>query len=368
MKMKLYLFTLFQLLIISLIASQSAFAEVVTPTGRETYITGTYDLSSAPSKIDIWVNETGGVDTSNPYLWGRNNWRCLSSTSPATGKCKSGEASAGGGDWGGKGHTLIPTLFIEKRTHAQAVINIEGYHNSDGVQYYLTAAAINIAPQALNNTWISQTELAKLPIGGIWEAHLAMDLWQWSPGKKLGRWNAYITLNVTDMNRQQIYLPEFGQAEPLIDLNLRPLPGTTGYQSILHGKKTLNMCLYDGYNAESSQFTVQIKGAGSLDRPANVFSVYREGGSRTADEDRIDFFVKMFNPVSGEFMDVNRGQNIVITDIQHARIRQVHLPEIPQPVICVPSALKLETGDIAMASKTQGRYVGIMTIVFTPQY
>ena len=78
--------------------------------------------------------------------------------------------------------------------------------------------------------------------------------------------------------------------------------------------------------------------------------------------------MNMFNPVTGQFIEVNRGQEMVIPDIQKARIRQVHLPDIPQTVLCVPTPLMLETGDVTISSKTEGHYTGIMTIVFTPQF
>jgi hypothetical protein len=76
----------------------------------------------------------------------------------------------------------------------------------------------------------------------------------------------------------------------------------------------------------------------------------------------------MLNPVTGQYMDVNRSENIVIPNIEQARTRQVHLPGIPQPVICVPAPLKFETGDINISTKAAGRYTGAITIFFTRQF
>ncbi|QBJ08864.1 pilus assembly protein CblD [Rahnella aquatilis] len=347
-----------------------ALAESVPPAGRDTPVSATFDRGTPPSTLGIWTHESGGYDTEDPRLWGRNNWRCLSNTSPETGQCKSGEAKNANGDWGATGDTLIPTLFTEKKSGLQAVINLKGYHSSsaDGTHFLVTAGADNGAKETFLYMFINGDELKKLPVGGVWEGTLALDLWQWSPGKNLARWTAHITLNVTDNNNQQIYLPEFGEAAPRVDLNLRPLPGTKGNQTQMNGSATIDMCLYDGYGSNSTSFTLKFddQQQGTIQRNNGYFSIYSDHGNTNLDSGRIDYYVKMQGP-DGKYVSVIRGDDLVISDIQTAHTRPVHLPGIPQAVLCVPAPLELSTKTMDINSKQAGHYTGHLIVNFTPQ-
>ncbi len=321
-----------------------AHADILIPSDQNIDIEASFDLANSPTKITLWSEKSGGYDTTNASRWAFNYWTCNSDSNPLNGKCSTGK-----GGWA----TSFPIIltFTEKKSGATQNISLNGMRKSQFVGgspcgNYGDSKPMNVSAQndcqgaaqgVAVTVDISPSELKKIPIGGIWEADLKLTLHN-SNNTERYNWDAHLVLKITDINHQQIYLPKFGQAEPLIDLNLRPLPGTSGQHSIFHGKSTLDMCLYDGYNSESSQFTIQIKGAGSPARPENVFYVYRDGGSYSKDEDRVDFFVKMFNPVTGQFIEVNRGQEMVIPDIQKARIRQVHLPDIPQ--LCSVSLLR----------------------------
>ncbi|MFD3227895.1 CfaE/CblD family pilus tip adhesin [Rahnella aceris] len=347
-----------------------ALAESVPPAGRDTPVSATFDRGTPPSTLGIWTHESGGYDTEDPRLWGRNNWRCLSNTSPETGQCKSGEAKNANGDWGATGDTLIPTLFTEKKSGLQAVINLKGYHSSsaDGTHFLVTAGADNGAKETFLYMFINGDELKKLPVGGVWEGTLALDLWQWSPGKNLARWTAHITLNVTDNNNQQIYLPEFGEAAPLVNLNMRPLPGAGTQKMSFTGRANIDVCLYDGYNANSSTFMLTLNDdfTGQSDRSGLNFSIVRQGGNVNEKRDRIDYTINILNPDTNTMQTVSRARQINFTKIQQAHIRQVHLPGIPEPVICVPAPLELSTDYIEVSSKNAGYYRGTLQLNFTP--
>ncbi|CAM3716022.1 MULTISPECIES: CfaE/CblD family pilus tip adhesin [Rahnella] len=369
--MKLSASIISTLLLVSaqLLITSYAYAAVVEPTGRDTSVSVNYDLSSSPSNFNIWNHESGGFNPDNPSLWGRNNWRCLSNTSPSTGQCKSGEAKNSQGDWGAGGTTSIPTLFIEKRTGLQAVINLEGYHAGENGKFQVTSAdSAGSGSEQFLSVYITSAELKKLPVGGIWEGTLALDLWQWSPGKNLARWTAHITLNATDNNNQQIYLPEFGEAAPRVDLNMRPLPGTGGNQTQMNGAATLDMCLYDGYGSNSTSFTLKFddQQQGTIQRNSGYFSIYSDHGDVNLDSGRIDYYVKMQAP-DGKYVSVKRGEDLVIPDIQTAHVRPVHLPGIPQAVLCVPAPLQLSTKTLDINSKQAGHYTGHLIVTFTPQ-
>ncbi|HKN02595.1 MAG TPA: CfaE/CblD family pilus tip adhesin [Buttiauxella sp.] len=363
-----------------LLACPKVKAEVVAPTGRDATVSASFDKSEAPGELNIWTKESGGYDSNNDPLWGRNVWTCLSSTDPATGKCSTEVTGVQ------NGNTTIALLFTEKRSGLTQIINLKGYHNivtttgadcwGKGQEWgpYLINAGMqtNCSDGSSNDestltVSIPSTELSKLPVGGVWEAHLQLNLMQWSPRMKLADWNAHITLNVTDTNNQQIYLPEFGTAAPHVDLNLRPLPGTTGNQTMLSGTATLDMCLYDGYNANSSEFIISPKDkyGGLPGRVYGLYSVYHNG--KIDDANRIDYQLQILNLVSRTFVDLDNWQNYVAKDIADAPLRSVRLPGIPQAVVCVPTALRFVTPQFAIASKTAGSYTGTLHLTLTTE-
>ncbi|AEX53411.1 CfaE/CblD family pilus tip adhesin [Rahnella aquatilis] len=383
MKLSAYL-TAFLLLIGAqgLITSQ-AYATRVEPTGRDTPVTSTFDKSSPPSQIDIWKDESGGYDNSNDPLWGRNTWTCLSSSNPVNGQCSTSVTGVKNGS------TTIPIIFTEKRSHITQVINLTGYHeiytttgtgcgnpiNSKEGGPYLVNAGMqrncedgNANDDSRLTVYVNSQELQKLPTGGIWEANLKMNLMQWDPRIKLADWNAHITLNVTDNNNQQIYLPEFGQAAPRVDLNLRPLPGTGGNQAQMTGRANIDMCLYDGYGSNSSSFTLKFEDQpqGSSSPSSGNFFIYTDHGDVNQSSGWIEYFVQMVLP-DGNKMSIMRGHDIVIPDIQNAHVRPVHLPGIPQAVLCVPMPIELDTKAIDINSKQAGHYTGHLIVTFTSQ-
>ena len=363
-----------------LFSCPKAKAESVAPTGRDTTLSASFDKSNALSEFRIWTNEGGGYDSNNDPLWGRNVWTCLSSTDPATGKCSTDVTGVH------NGKSTIALLFTEKRSGLTQIINLTGYHNiisTKGTSCwgagntwgpYLINAGMqvncddgNANDESTLTVSIPSTELSKFPVGGIWEAHLQLNLMQWSPRTKLADWNAHITLNVTDNNNQQIYLPAFGTAAPHVDLNLRPLPGTSGNQTKLSGTASLDMCLYDGYNANSSEFIISPKDDhnGLPGRGFGLFSILHNG--QTDDANRIDYQVQILDLVSRKFVDLNNWQNYVASNISQAPLRSVRLPGIPQAVVCVPTELRFVTPEFAIASKTAGRYTGTLHLTFTTQ-
>ena len=363
-----------------LLACPKVKAESVPPSGRDTTVTTSFDKSETPAEFKIWTNESGGYDSNNDTLWGRNVWTCLSNTDPATGKCSTEVTGVQ------NGKTTIALLFTEKRSGITQIINLTGYHSivattsagcwpKDNVwgPYLINAGMqVNCSDGNSNDestltVSIPSTELSKLPVGGVWEAHLQLNLMQWSPRTKLADWNAHITLNVTDTNNQQIYLPEFGNAAPHVDLNLRPLPGTTGNQTMLSGTATLDMCLYDGYNANSSEFIISPKDQynGLPGRGFGLFSVYHNG--KIDDANRIDYQLQILNLVSREFVDLANWQNYVAKNISEAPLRSVHLPGIPQAVVCVPTALRFITPEFPIANKTAGSYTGTLHLTLTTE-
>lgn len=352
------------LLLFSALTITSAKAERVEPTGRDTPVTATFDKSSPPSQIDIWKDESGGYDTTNPRLWVRNSWVCLSSSNPENGQCKTAPT------WCSYNAESIPLLFREKRSHLTQIINISGSHTVGAYGTFRSDSGCSGGStyETKVNFKIAAEELAKFQTGGIWQAEFKVVLTQWDPEVKLADWAAHITLNVTDNNNQQIYLPEFGDAAPLVNLNMRPLPGTGINKVSVIGSANVDVCLYDGYNANSNTFMLTLNDdfTGQGTRSGIDFSIVRQGGNVNDARDRIDYSVKILNPDTNTMQTVTRATQINFTKIQQAHIRQVHLPGIPEPVICVPAPLELNTGLFEVNSKNAGQYRGTLQLNFTP--
>lgn len=374
----------------TLITSQCAHADIEQPTGRDTPITGYFDKQSIPSQIDIWTDESGGYDTANAQKWGRNTLVCHSASDPINGKCPT--APIGSGQ---QGITSIPLVFIEKRSKLRVTINVSGFYHftwhsnsacNDSTKRIVYSTSNNwcsgTSPALYDDgtiftVYILQSEIKKLPVGGVWEAELKLSLYQWS-NKKLADWNSKITLNMSDVSNQAIYFPSFGagqgkDAQPHVDLNLRPLPG--GDRQILgrlSGNTSLDMCLYDGYGSNSRQFQVQLSEPPEYPenpegRQAGKFSVYNDIGNRNEVSNRIDYGVKMYFPESNSFQDIVNGETYTLPNINTDDIRAVRLASnISNVVLCVPTPLQITTPTFNIVDKTNGHYTGKIRVVFTP--
>lgn len=353
-----------------------AHAEKLEPGPRSLTLERTFDRMNLPGQnISLWARESGGYDTDNRSLWGRNTWVCTSSSSSAHGKCNTSPV------WGASGTTTIPLLFIEKRSGMRVELNLTGYleknaHTTgcDWGGHYQVYGAMAVScgsgplyPESVLTVYIPASELKKIPVGGLWEASLYMKLMQWDPKKSLGDWNAWITLKVIDPDHVDIYFPAFGTASPLVELNLQPKGAPDG-NAWASDYTLLDMCLYDGYNVNSTRYDVLIKdeGAPAPGRKSGDFSLYRDGATKGPAVDRIDFHLKMKSPQSGSMIDVVNNEGMTWNDINQDYIRPVRLPSITAPVLCAPAPLAFIVDKFNVMDKSAGHYTGTVTVVFTP--
>ncbi|WP_330982071.1 MULTISPECIES: CfaE/CblD family pilus tip adhesin [Enterobacterales] len=355
-------------------------AEIQPPAPSTVNIERTFDRMSPPSgDISIWLQESGGYDTDEPSKWGRNSWVCESSSDPKHGECNTKSK------WGGNGQTTLPLLFTEKRSGMRVILNLIGYNqthqraNSCGsssfspAQYqvytatYVTCTGGGGNAEAGLTVYIPATELAKLPVGGLWQADLHLKLMEWDPYQFLADFNAHIDLNVIDPGHIDIYFPDFSSAAPLVELDLRP-HGAPDESPFAQDITTLDMCLYDGYNANSTRYEVLLKDEGSLPsgRATGDFSIYRDGGEKGPLRDRIDYHVQLMDPETRSLRKVNNNETIVWTQINQNLIRPVRLPAITYPVLCVPAPLVLSVDKFYVKDKNAGHYRGVLTVIFTP--
>jgi len=181
-------------------------------------------------------------------------------------------------------------------------------------------------------------------------------------------WTANLSLNVTDYGNQQIFLPAFPTSAPVINLNLNTRPGASNGKTV-SGSSSLDMCLYDGNNSASNRISLllQDEGGTATGRPAGQFSVYRKGGDKSKAGDRLDYQVSVINPTTGALQNVVNGTEIVWSDTNRRNIqRQVILPGISTPALCVPAPLTLTTPAFSLSDKTAGDYSGTLRIIYTP--
>ncbi|MGB7802413.1 CfaE/CblD family pilus tip adhesin [Buttiauxella sp.] len=353
-------------------------AEIRVPAPSTVNILRTFDRMAPPSAdINIWSRESGGYDAEVPIKWSGNHWICESNSDPKHGQCPTS------GQWSAGGTTTVPLLFTEKRSGMQVVLNIEGYHEmafngeyscakyTGHYQIYGAGGGIcgdgTSLSEAVLTVNLTTSELRKLPVGGIWQADLHLKLMQWDPRLFLADFNAHIDLNVIDPNHIDIYFPEFSHATPLVELDLRPR-GAPDASAYAQDTTYLDMCLYDGYNSNSTRFELRLKDEGVVPagRASEDFSIFREGGTKGPEHDRIDYHVKLQDPETGGMLAVKNNQSIVWTQINQNKIRPVRLPGITYPVLCVPTPLLLEVDKFTVLDKNAGHYRGTLSVIFTP--
>ncbi len=212
---------------------------------------------------------------------------------------------------------------------------------------------------------IPAEELKKIPTGGIWKANLLLNLRQWSDTgsnhAKIAVFKAAITLNVIDKNNIQIYLPEFTNATPVVDLKLRTLPNG----SRLSGTSNVDMCLYDGYNSQSTWFDVTASDGLTIDRrDQGSYSVLLESDKSGAYASRVDYNVSL--TYAGKKIVLPNNETVRLQGVNNSAGRTVSLPGISVPVICTPTPLTLETPEFQSVWKRPGKYSNKLTITFTP--
>ncbi|WP_047608306.1 CfaE/CblD family pilus tip adhesin [Rahnella aquatilis] len=359
----------------------------IPPSDKNDSTEYSYDRANAMGNqnLTLYDNVIGAYDSVTwKREWAKSGWVCTDQQNRLNGICDKHEIV----DNSTRGETTIQLVFTEQRSHIQTMINIKAWNYgiypaacSEGQDYsdyqinsvtapHCPSANLAVSGRELN-AYIPASEMAKIPFGGIWKAQMVLEYRGIvTPDNiiHLATWTKHITLNVTDNNNQQIYLPEFGQAAPRVDLNLRPLPGTGGNQAQMTGRANIDMCLYDGYGSNSSSFTLKFEDQpqGSSSHSSGNFFIYTDHGDVNQSSGWIEYFVGIVLP-DGNTESIMRGHDIVIPDIQNAHVRPVHLPGIPQAVLCVPMPIELDTKAIDINSKQAGHYTGHLIVTFTSQ-
>lgn len=356
-------------------------AEVLPPSSKFKNFVANYDLNQTEQHYSFLWDDSGGYDTDNPELWDGNVMVCLSESDTTYGACDTNV-------YNGRpfsGASIIKLQVTERRSGARINVLIRGNKG----QYYENAtdhcgSDNHVFPASKMNSVTtvrcvdknnkgygfgvySYYQSTMFPFGGIWEGTLKLNELD-KNGSLLATWITNIQYNITDANHIDIYFPEFGTAAPLVPLNIHPTGGaspTPGGQDVT----SLDMCLYDGFNVNSSKYEVLLEDGNHhtpAGRPMGWFSVYRDGGDENQPRDRIDYQVRMNNPETDAMMDVRNGELITWNAVNTHRVRPVRLPSISYPVLCAPTPLEFRINKFATADKNAGQYHGTLRVTFTP--
>ncbi|HGM5492552.1 TPA: CfaE/CblD family pilus tip adhesin [Serratia fonticola] len=347
----------------------------VAPMAQNTVINIPVDRMSLPAKLFIWDDIFGGH---SELCEGRvackdqdivNSLICLSTTEVAYGACPAKLFWERDADWTQQVRLRFKHENGQTRELKLTSIKTHGEWSSwvPGAPLYHRGFTV----------YIPSAELDKLSIPGVWHAWLLMTVRAWDNcsdeingcgGFNRAVWQANITLTVTDNSNQQIYLPAFPTSAPVINLNLKTRPGSGNLKNV-SGQANLDMCLYDGNDSASNRISLRLQdeGAAAAGRPTEQFSVYRRGGDKSQDRDRLDYQVSVINPTTGASQTLSNGTEIIWSDTNRRNIqRQVILPGVSKPALCVPAPLTLTTPAFALSDKTAGDYTGTLRIIYTP--
>lgn len=338
-----------------------------------------YDKSALPADYYLFRKLVNGYDTTRPGILFRFGSRmgiiCNTTTSYETGACTTDR------NWYSTEPTRVKLRFTEKRSKVSAIVELIGYSEKGWIPisgcgswtsgtYNLASARSVPCTDRYNNVtgftiYIPSDQFGKIPSGGIWEATLVLDQGNLKGDTLEHVHQAYITYNitldVTDKNNGAVYLPAFGRAAPLVDLNLRTKPLSTAPGGEVSGSTVIDTCLYDGYNSNSPWLKVTLSDLlAPAGRAADLFSVVKSGAANSQPVNRVDYRVTL--DYNGQPIKMDNGKEVTLSGVNTDRIRPVMLPGIPVPVVCTPAPLKLDVLPFAKASKTAGRYQGTLRI------
>lgn len=336
---------------------------------RLTAVTELIDRGS-PKAVAIWNDEEVAFNGSNTWSYAGF---CLSESDSSAGACPL--ASTEGSP------TRILMRFEEQKTHLVvelyadatrrelSIINqtSHDYGLADFTRLYLVMISVR------TTVTLAESELRKIPTGGIWKGRLAV---QMNFGKAENPndteihpnvlWDTTVELRVSDEDHIQIYLPEFGEAPALLDLDLRGRPLAGGPGSVLTGRHVLDACLYDGYNANSSSVDITLESFSGAVADTDFRVSHESASAPGIPAEEIIYRVTAPNPMTGQPMSFTAGKKETFTGSNDSAWRVVRLPFSPMPVICTPWPITLEAGPINSVNQRAGRYAGTLRVTFAP--
>lgn len=359
----------FALLIALLVALPAAAQRppVTVPVGGTTVTAVTHAFDrAAPLPLQLWAPRT--VLGFDEVARGHGRLHVTCTDVPARGRCPRSDTGEGP-----TGRRPILLEFHEQRSGQRREVGVTGWMERvewerscsddywDKSEYPLWTSATrecHVQPAGTAATLqVTAMDIAGL-VAGRWQAELHLDV-RAAGGAVLGRHVFVLDVTVTDPARAAIHLPEYGGSSGVLDLQLQlrsqPPPGSVG------GEAVLDMCLYDGLGAHSSELVLIARDGvpGAPARPPGLFSVWHHGGGR-APHERIDYRLQLLH--AGTTVALYPDVHTVLAGMDTAELRPVLLPGMDQAVHCVPTPLTFVTPRVQAADKRDGRYQGDLTL------
>jgi hypothetical protein len=347
--------------------SLSAYADIPLP------VTFSLDRSAPPSAPAVVFDKEGG-----PVGEG---FVCDSSTDPTFGAC---DDHMNPDHAPHPGTTTIKTVFTEARTGAQAVVDLKAFRLVRTIVFppwcperdepLLLNAATDATCGYFSHSVQVDLSLADTqnlpPYGGIWTAHVHLKSylldrvkWKYIYSRT---YDVAIKLNMTDSGNIQMYLPNLSGSKPSVDLRLVADPFAKP-DAVERGDATIESCLYDGYNSNSTQFTLTATDPNSDSGKFFVRSV--QSSLKSNDEaGKIEYQVSASTPGESASPNVSfiSGKARTFSISPNAPVRLVVLPNIAHSVACIPWTVHLHTITFKQKDKRPGHYSGTLQVLFSP--
>lgn len=352
---------------------------LVPPVDQQTTLTLNLERSTLGSTQHyIWNQQRNGWGGDNaPYA--QNHWLCYSANDATYG--------AGGcfeSIHNGPLPSVIALTFTEQISRVTHTINLYGHATliGCGSGLVLPINSFNAVWCVVDDSkslgkmltvWLDKQEINKLPFGGVWKAQLKLKQRNWAgPGDNTPEgyysayWTADIQVNLRDNTNISIWFPQHQTTTPHHDLQLHTLPTPSLPGGKISGSSSLDMCLYDGYNGNSSGFEVALTDQQNISgRDSSLFSLFHTGPASSDVRKRIDYRIQL--RYNGQQIAMLNNQPQMLSGSKPSQLRPVRLPHLPQPVFCAPTPLTFITPEFNQNDKESGSYLGYVRVSFTPR-
>ena len=256
------------------------------------------------------------------------------------------------GKWQQVGETSITAKFRSTQGVMKTLI-LKGWHRgyNGGGKFYLNSAAGVGSLRAVIVFNVYQSEIRKLDFGSVWKMdEVVLNICKWDYGcAGYGKLILNITINLTDSNNAQIYIPSSGSSTANVNLKLE-----TYNSQYLKGEQSIGICVYDGHDSKpGSLFDMSMTGTINS---KNEFAIVHDSG----DEIPIDMFVT--------FPD--GGGNIILPSRSFSYSTKGHdsvvmgLPGVDTPVYCIPMDINFKVSPFLKNNKSSGVYNGSFNLKF----
>lgn len=264
---------------------------------------------------------------------------------------------------GSRGHCIsaehVTVEFTEQKTGASHTAMLGGYLESPSTlqRDYAFLGKPYTFTRNYNGTdvgvgiFLDGSEIEKFPSGGVWKARLELPQFDFSGDyRSSSNLSVDITLSLTDSKNIRIWFPQSHTSTTSVALSSRTFHPVT-----------VDACLYDGYNSNSNRLDVMFNSQNA--GPDNTFKLVSLSSSG-----RLRYRVRVAPPDNpGALKEVRPGETVTYTGMNSVQTRQVTMPGLQVPVVCVPWGIELKllpppNSLYVMA----GHYSDVLTLTLTP--